>query len=104
MLLCAIASAPIVAVASSREVFGFGGGSNWRLYDWSVLTTYVDVSSVNGFDTIDQELVKLAHQHGAKVCPFAPGDEQSGQITPPLTANKTARTEWVTKTVAGLVK
>ena len=84
-----------------KQVMGFGSGSNWPQYDWTVVTTYVPTESTNGFEAIDPAMVKLAHSHGARVVPFAPGTEPVGL---PLTGDAAVRAKWVAATVAGLQK
>ena len=85
-------------------IFGFGSGNNWIHYDWDIVDVYVPTESSNGFHFIDPNLIIKAHEHGAKIIPFAPGNVSSGQIQPPLTANKTLRSIWVNTTIESLLK
>jgi hypothetical protein len=69
LLLGVLVGADVLRMASDhaqkqKQVFGFGSGSNWKKYDWSILTTYVPTESSGGFDQIDPRLVEHAHANG----------------------------------------
>ena len=105
LVLAAIAIQPTSCSSSPPlQVFAFGSGNNWMHYDWNVLTSYVPTESAQGLHLISPALIKHAHQHNAKIIPFAPGNATAGQISVPLTANRTVRTLWINKTVNDLVK
>ena len=69
------------------EIFGFAGAtSNASSWDWEAITTVAWNAN---------ELMCLAHEHGARAIAAAP----SGM---PLTSNETVRTEWVQRTVSAV--
>jgi di-N-acetylchitobiase len=52
-----------IPLYSRKEIYAFSlNASNWRYYDWSVITTMA-----HSFDNLSQEWICLAHQHKARV-------------------------------------